>query len=111
MPSLSRRTFLLSSVASGLTACTLESPLGHPATSDTATRGRQLYARIFEEMLVATPEMATNLGLDTGERAALKGRLSDASPAGKLSYYAAFARALPQLKAIRREELTGRDRG
>ena len=76
-----------------------------------AAQVRSLYDRIFEEMLVASPETATSLGLDTGERAGLKSVLANASPAGKLSLYEPFVRALPQLKAINRGELTGRERG
>ena len=107
---LSRRTFLLSSVATGVVACTPASRLGSTSALGAAAQARTIYARIFEEMLVASPETATDLGLDTGDRAALRSRLADASPAGKLNYYAPIARALPQLRAIRRDELTGRDR-
>lgn len=38
--------------------------------------------RITESMLIDFPETATGLGIDTGERAALKSRLTDRSPAG-----------------------------
>ena len=107
----SRRSFLLSSAALGLSACAPMSRAGSASGSNATAQAQALYARIFEEMLVASPETATGLGLDTGERAALKSRLVDASPAGKLSFYAPIAGALPQLQAIRREELSGRDRG
>jgi uncharacterized protein (DUF885 family) len=79
--------------------------------SGAVAQARALYDRIFEEMLVASPETATSLGLDTGKRAGLKSQLADASPAGKLNYYGPLARALPELKAIPRAELKGRDRG
>lgn len=110
MQSLSRRTFLLSSAAMGVAACAPVSRTGFVSGSGAAAQARTLYNRIFEEMLVASPETATSLGLDTGERAALKSKLADASPAGKLSYYAPLARALPELKSIRRDQLGGRDR-
>ncbi len=110
MQPLSRRKFLLSSTAFGAVSCAPISRTGFDSGSG-AAQARRLYDRIFEEMLIASPETATSLGLDTGKRVALKSRLGDASPAGKLGFYAPLARALPQLKAIRREDLSGRDRG
>jgi uncharacterized protein (DUF885 family) len=109
MQTLSRRTFLLSTAAIGVAACIPMSRHGSASGPGAAAQARAVYAGIFEEMLVASPETATGLGLDTGNRAALKSRLADASPAGKLNYYAPILRALPQLKAIRRDELDGRD--
>ena len=61
-------------------------------------------------MLRHSPEMATGLGLDTGERAYLKSRLGDSSPAGKMAQYQALLDHLPQLRAIDRDQLQGRDR-
>lgn len=108
---LSRRTMLMTSAAAGVSAC---ATFGRPETvagSDTAAQARALYSRIFDKMLVASPETATSLGLDTGERGYLKSRLSDASAAGKLGFYAPLARASRELEAIPRDRLTGRDRG
>jgi uncharacterized protein (DUF885 family) len=110
MQSLSRRTFLLSSAAIGAAACAPISRTRLASGLGAAAQARALYSRIFEEMLVASPETATRLGLDTGKRAALKSRLADASPAGKLNYYAPLARAFAELKAIPRDQLEGRDR-
>ena len=61
-------------------------------------------------MLRAAPEMATGLGLDTGERAFLKSRLGDASPAGKMGPYQPLLDHLPQLRQIDRGQLQGRER-
>ncbi|HVL20370.1 MAG TPA: DUF885 family protein, partial [Amaricoccus sp.] len=71
---------------------------------------RSLYDSIFEGMLRAAPEMATGLGLDTGERAFLKSRLGDASPPGKMGPYQPLLDHLPQLRQIDRGRLQGRER-
>jgi len=113
MIDVSRRRFLLGSAATGAflaAGCPPTARTGS-AGSSAAAQARSLYDAIFERMLVASPELATGLGLDTGARSALKSRLSDSSPAGKLNLYAPLAAAQPQLRAIDRNALTGRDRG
>jgi uncharacterized protein (DUF885 family) len=99
---LDRRTFLMTSAAfgaAGLTGCTTSATGSDTVTGASASAGgakansrdRQLDAlltRWFEEDLTESPEFATNLGLDVGERAALRGRLSSESLA-----YAAQERA------------------
>jgi uncharacterized protein (DUF885 family) len=110
----SRRLFLLSSAAAGLAACTpVARTRGASAASagSEAAQARALYDAIFERMLVASPELSTGLGLDTGARAGLKSRLGDSSPAGRLNLYGPLVEAQPQLQAIDRSALTGRDRG
>jgi uncharacterized protein (DUF885 family) len=111
MMSLDRRQFLLGSTAAGALAASgcMTTPSG--GGSAAARQARSLYDSIFEAMLVASPELATGLGLDTGARAALKSRLGDSSPAGKLSLYGPLAAALPQLQALDRSGLQGRERG
>lgn len=105
----SRRSFLLGSAATAfvLTGCA-RSALA-PAASETA-HVRAVYEAIFEGMLRASPEMATGLGLDTGERAYLKSRLGTASPAGKMGPYRPLLEQLPQLRAVDRETLPRRER-
>jgi uncharacterized protein (DUF885 family) len=95
---IDRRQFLLGSAAAGaiaLSGCTTAAGRGSPSV-----RARALYDRIFEGMLRASPETATGLGLDTGERAFLKSRLSDASRAGKMRSYRPMIDALPELRRI-----------
>jgi uncharacterized protein (DUF885 family) len=111
MSGFSRRAFLLSSAAAGLAACTPMNRARTASAGNAAAQARTLYESIFERMLRASPELATTLGLDTGARAALKSQLYDASPAGRLNLYGPIVDALPQLAAIDRERLTGRDRG
>lgn len=100
-----RRQFLLTSTAAGafaLNGCATTAPV---AAGGEALKARALYDSIFERMLQASPEMATSLGLDTGARSALKYRLHDASPAGRLGAYRPMIEALPQLAAIDRTRL------
>lgn len=101
-----RRQFLLGSSAAG--ALALLGCAGRTSGSATA-RARALYARIFEDMLRASPETATSLGLDTGARSALKYRLSDASAASRLGLYRPMVEALPALRAVDRGGLQGRE--
>ena len=65
-----RRQFLLGSAAA-TGALALSGCAGMVPRSETAA-ARALYDSIFEGMLRASPEMATGLGLDTGERAYLQ---------------------------------------
>ena len=100
-----RRQFLLTSTAASalaLNGCATTAP---SAAGGEALKARTLYDSIFERMLQASPEMATGLGLDTGARSALKHRLHDASPAGRLGAYRPMIEALPQLSAIDRRGL------
>src|SRR5688572_25857434 len=105
---INRRHFLLTSSAAGafaLSGCaTGTSPRGLTSSAE-AAEARLLYDQIFERMLQASPEVATSLGLDTGARAALKYRLGDSSPAGKLGVYQPMVDALPQLAALDRNAL------
>ncbi len=107
MTTLSRRSFLAGSASTvALAGCATP----RATASSPAAAARRLYDAILEEMLAATPELATGLGLDTGARAALKSRLSDPA-AGRLGVYRPLADASARLEAIPRDALTGRDRG
>ncbi|MGJ3629517.1 hypothetical protein AB5I41_26595 [Sphingomonas sp. MMS24-JH45] len=71
---------------------------------------RALLDRFFYDRRRHSPEQATSLGLDTGARAALRAKLSDASRAGETRQFARARRELAALKAIPRAGL-GRRRG
>ena len=104
---LDRRQFLLGSAATG--ALALGGCAGLAPRSETAS-ARAIYDSIFEGVLRAAPEIASSLGLDTGERAFLKSRLNDVSPAGKMGPYRPLLEQLPQLRQIDRSQLAGRER-
>jgi uncharacterized protein (DUF885 family) len=74
------------------------------ATADTAFRA--LLDRIFYDRLTHSPEQATSLGLDSGERAALKGRLSDRSAAGEARDLARAKAELASVQAVPRASLS-----
>jgi uncharacterized protein (DUF885 family) len=64
-----------------------------------------LLAGFADEILQLTPTTASSLGLDKGERAALKGKLEDASPAGDAAWAAQVHSMLQRLNAIDRNAL------
>ena len=105
---LNRRQFLLSTAASGATLA-LPGCAGMAPRSASAT-ARALYDSIFEGMLRAAPEMATSLGLDVGERAYLKSRLSDVSPAARMGVYRPLLEHMPRLRAVDRAQLVPAER-
>jgi uncharacterized protein (DUF885 family) len=113
MKSLDRRTFLLSTAALGLAGCVTRPGAGAsaPSTSTAATaQARAIYDRVFDRMLQLAPEAATNLGLDTGARAALKSRLSDRAVTGRDGWWGPLIEALPELRAIDAAALPLRER-
>ena len=110
---LNRRALLSATAATGvaalLPACaTTGSP---PATAggDKVARLTALYDRVFQRTLDRSPELATSLGLDTGERASAKTRLSPATVAEELETVSQQREALRDLRAIGRGGLTGLD--
>jgi uncharacterized protein (DUF885 family) len=82
MTKLDRRSFLLATSAAALSGSAQAFAI--PRASGPAAEARAAYDAIFERVLIASPETATQLGLDTGARASLKSRLSDPTPAGRL---------------------------
>jgi uncharacterized protein (DUF885 family) len=104
-----RRQFLASSLALGVATALNRSAAAEEPSAE-AARARALYDAIFQRLLVASPQGATALGLDTGQRAALRSRLDDRSPAARMRVLAPFIEAAPQLAAIDAARLTGRDR-
>ena len=79
--SLDRRHLLTAAAAAGLTAAGPKAggaaPASAAAPGDAALNG--YFDTVSEHILAGSPELATGLGLDTGQRAALKSRFSDAS--------------------------------
>ncbi|WP_114952488.1 DUF885 domain-containing protein [Sphingosinicella terrae] len=65
-----------------------------------------LLDRMFFHVMETNPEFATMLGLDTGERAGLRSRLSDYSPQSQARELAAFRSFAVDLDAIDRSQLS-----
>ena len=79
---MDRRAFLLSTGA--VAAASIASPaFAQGAAGSQDTQLRTLLDKFVYDRLNDSPEQATSLGLDTGERAPLRTRLSDNSAAGE----------------------------
>jgi uncharacterized protein (DUF885 family) len=66
-----------------------------------------LMATFAQEIMQRTPELATGLGLDHGDLAPLKSRLSDASLAARATDRSDNTRRLSQLRSLDRAALSG----
>jgi uncharacterized protein (DUF885 family) len=108
---MNRRTLLLNSVAGGAAlalpavarAAIADAPAGSPQLA-------ALFDAFFQENLRLNPEGATQLGLDKGANADLRGRLGDASAAGRAKARALTADQLKRLAAIDPAALSPADR-
>lgn len=84
-----------------------------PRATAAATGGeplRPLLDSFADELLVLQPDQATQLGVDTGARAALRGTVADVS-VETIARFGAQARVMKQrLAAIRRDDLSATDR-
>ncbi|WP_293457760.1 DUF885 family protein [Phenylobacterium sp.] len=78
-----------------------------PAQGGAEAQLSKLMDDLFSETLADSPELVTGLGLDTGDRAAAKAKLHDASLAGIARRRAQNADQLRRLKAIERSQLSG----
>ena len=91
----SRRDFL----AAGSSLLTLAAlPARAADTPDAAAQAT--LAAMAEAMLADAPETASGLGIDTGDRAMLKSRLGNKSPAGQAQIAAHVKARLKKLRAI-----------
>ena len=106
---LNRRSLLLTSAAAGAAAAlprlafAADAPSGDPALA-------RLFDQLFQEGLRLRPEAATQIGLDKGANADLKGKLGDESAAGRAAVKAQVNDQLQRLKAVDRSKLDASDR-
>jgi uncharacterized protein (DUF885 family) len=85
----------------GAGALAVSTALPLPAWAfQTGADASTLFSGIAEDILADYPENATTLGLDDGDRAALKSRLTDRSPAGQHAIAGHVAARLEQLRGI-----------
>ena len=99
---LSRR-FLLG--AAGASAASLILP-ARAADTAAEARARAFVEAVGEELLTLFPERATALGLDSGPRAALRGRLEDRTAAGQLALAARLRVRVREADALNVEGLS-----
>ncbi|MDF2494848.1 DUF885 family protein [Sphingomonas sp.] len=100
---MDRRTFLGSTGAAALATAVPAAAQKATATAAAGANDQQLRTlldRFFYERIGENPEGATALGLDTGERAALKSQLNDGSAAGAQKDLARAKRELAALRKI-----------
>jgi uncharacterized protein (DUF885 family) len=109
---LSRRHLLASTAAVATAAATgaFVMPAFATAAPSAAAQLNVLMGTFFQENLRQNPEGATQLGLDKGANADLKGRLRDESAAGIAAAKALNADQLQKLHALDARSLTGLDR-
>jgi uncharacterized protein (DUF885 family) len=109
-----RRAFLATAGAGALATALPAAAQTAGQTAATATKGdpklAALMDRLVEEQLNRSPRTATNLGLDVGARASLRGRIEDRSLQAKAAATAADTKALADLRAIDRGKLSPADR-
>ncbi len=106
-PTLARRDVLAGAAVAGahgalVSAC---GPSRRPVVARTETALALLDA-IAAEMLAESPDLATSLGVDVGERAALRGLLGDRSAQAAAAQPSRRRAALAQLRAIDRGALS-----
>ncbi|MDZ3830669.1 MAG: DUF885 domain-containing protein [Sphingopyxis sp.] len=87
---------------SGCGARAVESAVSVPPTApqSPAAAATQLLDSIAENLLAHSPEGATSLGIDTDARAAMRGRLTDRSPAGQAAIAATLKTDLARVRAF-----------
>ncbi|WP_420143445.1 DUF885 domain-containing protein [Sphingobium sp.] len=100
---MNRRQFLATSGATALAAAT---PDVFAQTGSADPRFRAMLDDFFYGRLAESPESATRLGLDTGARAALRGKLSDTSAAGAARDLARTKAQAKQLASVDRAKLS-----
>ena len=98
------RRQLLASGAAALAAASLP-----PAARADASPLSPLFDQFFQERLQLRPESATQLGLDKGANADLKGKLSDQSDKGRAAERALTQSQLQRLRAVARASLSPPD--
>jgi uncharacterized protein (DUF885 family) len=107
---LNRRELLIGGAAAGLaSALPAVADQAAPAPVSESAKLRALFDGFFQQQLWRNPELATSLGLDKGDLAALKSRLSERSPAAVARNAAETERRLAELRSIDRAALPGAD--
>ncbi|MGA8170704.1 MAG: DUF885 family protein [Methylocystis sp.] len=107
---LTRRELLVGGVAAGLApVLPARADQATPAPVSESAKLHELFDGFVQRRLQRHPELATSLGLDKGELAGLKSRLSENSPAAVARRAAETERRLAQLRSIDRSALPAAD--
>ena len=81
-----------------------------PGASPASAQLKAVLDRITEAALLTDPELLTMMGMDSGERAIYRSRLSDRSLADRAKKQADLAEAVRGLAGIRRDDLGAEER-
>ena len=96
-----RRELLIGGAAAGLApALPVFADQAAPARLGESAKLRALFDSFFQQHLLRSPELATSLGLDKGDQAGLKRRLSERSPAAVARDAADTQRRLGELRTL-----------
>ena len=101
---MDRRNFIASSGAAALAASLPTHVLAQAGSGDSALNA--LFERIFQRVVARSPELASQLGLDKGANASLKGRLSPRTAEERMRQLAETRQSLAQLQAVDRSKLS-----
>ena len=97
---MDRRSFLATSATVALLPLT-QAPALAATAGDGDAKLNALFEQIFQERVRNSPELATSLGLDKGQNAALKSKLdTDSAPVQRSKGLARNRRAIAELNAI-----------
>lgn len=103
---MDRRQFIATTGAAALTAAAPRLWAQTAAAGADDARLNTLFTAIFEQALDMSPGLTTSLGLDKGGRAAAKGKLDDNSKAGMEQRLAMTQKALADLAAFDKADLS-----
>lgn len=107
---MDRRSFMVSAGAVALSASlpgySVMAQSASSAAGGEDARLKAMLDRFFYDRLEDSPERATGLGLDKGERAHLRSRLSDYSAAGEAKELARSKAELAELRSVDRDKLS-----
>ena len=101
---MDRRNFIAASGAAALAASLPAKVLAQASSGDAALNA--LFERIFQRAVARSPELASQLGLDKGDNAPLKRRLSPRTAEERQRQLAEVRQALAQLRAVDRSSLS-----
>ena len=101
---LNRRAFIHSTAAIGAAG------LAGPLWAAVDPRLASVLDAMADDQLDQAPEILTQLGLDTGPRAAARGRVGDRSPAARARTFTDITRYQRMLAGVNRTALAGHDR-
>ena len=108
---IDRRRLLFTAAAGAALAAsgqTLAQEAAPPALTGEAGKLDALMTRIFQDLLMTSPELLTSFGLDKGPNAAMKSKLDDRSQAKIDQDKVTFRKAMTDLDALDRSALPAR---